>query len=345
MPVEKLSARKEKSEVFNPWSRVDSALDITWDELADAIKGLGEITVKKLARKYGNPITLAFMPAYEITDVSTEILGRIRGYLYEKFLGSQFLTAKDLQRRNLPTLKLHAQLDDIVNLKPGDLTLFYGKPATGKTQICHHYAASIMLTLKNGGYAGVALYIDTENTFSLERVQEIYEHLLERYEGTYPETIIYKYTLRDPFDFERFVYFQLPELFKEAVKSKTPIRLVIIDSAIAPFREKFPGRGNLAARQQMLAKILGFLKDISLLFQIPVILTTQVVARPLGYGKDFAAAGGHTLLHNVSKIIELDFVKGDVRRATLVKGGPQRTVYYRITEKGVVSVPRSVKVE
>lgn len=344
--VEKVSATKtEKIEVG--WEKVDKALlELDWSELSEAIKGLGDVTAKKLEKKYGTPLSLAFLPAHEVADVSPAIMGRIRQYLFEKFVGEQFIQAKQLQYRNLPVLQLHTSLDKIINLRPGDLVLFYGPPAVGKTQICHHYAASVMLDYESGGYGGVALYIDTENTFRLERVQDIYSSLISHgFNGVFDEATVYKFTLRDPFDFENFVYYELAEVFRGAVEEGTPIRLIVVDSFIAPFREKFSGRGTLAPRQQMMAHILGFLKDIALLLQVPVVLTTQIVARPVPYGKQYAASGGNTLLHNVTKIVELEFAKGDIRKATLEKGGKPGSVYFRIGEGGVEDVKQNVVVK
>mgnify|MGYP001772694252 CR=1 FL=1 len=327
------------------WDRIDNAfLTLSWDELVDEIQGFGEVSAKKLEKKYGSPLTLAFMPSHEVTDLSPDVVAKIRKYLFDKFIASQFITANELRKRTLPRLSLQVpSLDDLLDIRPGDLILLYGPPSVGKTQFCHHASASVMLPLESGGYEGVTLYIDTEGTFDLDRVQTIYESLAER--GTkkvFDTATVYKFTLRDPNDFVNFVYFDLPRLFASAVNDKTPIRLIIVDSFIAPFREKFSGRGTLAPRQQMMAQVLGFLKDIALLLQVPVILTTQIVARPVPYGKQYAAAGGNTLLHNVTKIVELDFVKEEVRRAFLVKGGKPRYAYFVVSDGGIEEAKQSV---
>jgi len=330
------------------WETVDEALSsLTWKELVNEIPGLGEVTASKLEKKYGHPITLAFTPAAEIQDVSPNIVAAIRAYLLQKFLGSQFITAAELARMTLPRLTTGVpELDDLLMIRPGDILLFYGPPAVGKTQLCHQLASTVQVVPGDGGYGGAALYIDTENTFSLDRIETITAALSNAgLRLAFENPVVYRYTIRDPADFARFVYYMLPHVFKDALTSGTPIRLLIVDSFIAPFREKYGGRGNLAARQQSIAQVLGFLKDMAILLRIPVVLTTQVVARPVPYGKDIAPAGGHTLLHNVTKIVEMSFVKERVRAVRLEKGGRPGTVYVEITDEGVKETRHSVRVE
>ena len=54
----------------------------------------------------------------------------------------------------------------------------------------------------------------------------------------------------------------------------------IIDSITALFRVDFSGRGELAERQQKLAKMMNRLMKISEEFNVAVFITNQVVADP-----------------------------------------------------------------
>ena len=49
--------------------------------------------------------------------------------------------------------------------------------------------------------------------------------------------------------------------------------LVIVDSIMAPFRVDYSGRGELAERQQVLARVLSKLQKISEQFNVAVFLT------------------------------------------------------------------------
>ncbi len=51
---------------------------------------------------------------------------------------------------------------------------------------------------------------------------------------------------------------------------------MVVDSATALFRSEFPGRGNLAERQNGLGKFLRALQKIADEFGVAVVITNQV---------------------------------------------------------------------
>ena len=57
----------------------------------------------------------------------------------------------------------------------GSITEMYGEFRTGKTQLCHTLCVTCQLPTKDGGGAGMAMYIDTEGTFRPERLVPIAE--------------------------------------------------------------------------------------------------------------------------------------------------------------------------
>jgi len=57
-------------------------------------------------------------------------------------------------------------------LEPG-ITELIGAYGTGKTQICLQACLTVQLTPNRGGLDGAAFYIDTEDTFKPERLEEI----------------------------------------------------------------------------------------------------------------------------------------------------------------------------
>jgi DNA repair protein RAD51 len=55
-------------------------------------------------------------------------------------------------------------------IETGSITEIFGEFRTGKTQLCHTLCVTCQLPLKDGGGAGMAMYIDTEGTFRPERL-------------------------------------------------------------------------------------------------------------------------------------------------------------------------------
>jgi len=53
-------------------------------------------------------------------------------------------------------------------IETGSITEIFGEFRTGKTQLCHTLCVTCQLPVKDGGGAGMAMYIDTEGTFRPE---------------------------------------------------------------------------------------------------------------------------------------------------------------------------------
>lgn len=85
------------------------------------------------------------------------------------------------------------------------------------------------------------------------------------------------------------------------MEDQSPYSLLIIDSIINLFRSDYTGRGELAARQQLLNQHLKQIKNLAESFHLAVYITNQVCADPAG-GMSFVkdpkkAVGGHILSH------------------------------------------------
>ncbi len=59
-----------------------------------------------------------------------------------------------------------------------------------------------------------------------------------------------------------------------------PFSLLIVDSVIALFRNEFSGRGDLAERQQKLAKHLSSLMRLATEYNVAVVIINQCMADP-----------------------------------------------------------------
>ena len=93
-------------------------------------------------------------------------------------IGISFIRADELfkMRKNVLRLTTGSKaLDKIVDggLETQTITEFYGEYGSGKSQMCHQLCVNVQLPPERGGLNGAALYVDTENTFRLERIVQM----------------------------------------------------------------------------------------------------------------------------------------------------------------------------
>lgn len=109
-----------------------------------------------------------------------------------------------------------------------------------------------------------------------------------------------------------------------AMMSEARFALLIVDSATALFRTDFTGRGQLADRQQLLAKYLRQLQRLADEFGVAVVITNQVVANPDGSATFAGAAnqvkpiGGNIIAHASTTRLSLRKGRGTTRICKVV---------------------------
>ena len=120
-----------------------------------------------------------------------------------------------------------------------------------------------------------------------------------------------------------------------------PIRTIVVDSIIAPYRQEFLGRGELAERQQRLGVVMVMLKKIAETYNVAVFLTNQVTADPGAMaGVDAKkAVGGNILAHMVNTRVMLRKYKGEQRIAKIVQSPltGEGECTFQITNGGVTN--------
>ena len=122
------------------------ALAMSPGSIVSDIDGLGDKTAKKLIWNARNALGMTdFIQAKDI-DENVEFMTTGSSEL-NKILGGGFQTGK--------------------------LTEVYGPFKSGKTALAHTISVTSQLSVKNGGLNTSVAYIDTENTFSKEKIKRI----------------------------------------------------------------------------------------------------------------------------------------------------------------------------
>lgn len=175
------------------------------------------------------------------------------------------------------------------NIFGNHLTCIYGSSATGKTNIC-------LLQAANTSKKGKVFFIDTENTFSPERIKD--------FNGNLDNILVLK-----------------PKTFKDQcnaieslLKLKNKASLVIIDSLSMHYRHLIQQKADINAK---LSKQLSILTEIAKEC-CPVIFTAQVYTQPTG---GIMPVGGNMIKNWSSAIIKLE---QDRNRKIVIEKHPEK---------------------
>lgn len=302
------------------------------------IPGVGPATAKKL--RSGGFFTLeavAVAPSRELAqtigvsdDRAKELAKQAR-----EMLQLRFQTAEELLTHRKTVVRLTTGCEALNNLLGGGVETqavleLIGQYGVGKTQICHALCVYVQQTHVNGGLEGSALYIDTEGTFRPERVLEI-----ARCRGIVSDQILRNIIVARAFNSDHQIL--IVEKLDELIREKN-IKLVIVDSIISHFRAEYLGRESLPMRQQRLNQHLHRLLRIAEIYNIPIIVTNQVVASPDAFfGPPNKPAGGHVLAHLSTTRLFLRRGRKYTRIARVIDSPylPEGECVFRITEKGI----------
>jgi DNA repair protein RAD51 len=185
------------------------------------------------------------------------------------------------------------------------ITEIFGEYKTGKTQFCHMLCVTSQLTKTENKI----LYIDTEQTFQPERLKKISDRYHLNFKQTLENITIGKaYNPGHQFN-----------LVKEScsILSNSNHSLLIIDSCTSLYRSDYDGRGELSIRQQHLAVFLRLIQKIAIEYEIPVIVTNQVVSNLNIYGQlstdNKKAVGGNIMGHATQLKLYLKKHKRNIR--------------------------------
>ncbi|MFX1502086.1 MAG: DNA repair and recombination protein RadA [Promethearchaeota archaeon] len=263
--VKGINARQVKLLQENGISTAE-ALAMSPHSIVAVIDGLGDKTAKKLIWNARDALSMTeFTPVLNIDDhVEYFTTGSAE---LDRILGGGFQTEK--------------------------LTEVFGPFKSGKTNLAHTLSVTVQLPENKGGLNGAVVYIDTENTFSKEKIKRI----AKRFELPPSEVFSKIYHAR--------IYssdHQSQMIQKAETLCKTRgVRLLIIDSLMALLRSEYVGIGQLAPRQAVLNHMIHSLSRIAETHRCAVLLTNQVTTKMMGmFSSDDAIGGNSDTISNIS---------------------------------------------
>ncbi|MFC3958860.1 DNA repair and recombination protein RadA [Halovivax cerinus] len=249
-----------------------------------------------------------------------------------------------LERRN-KIGKLTWHIDEVDELLGGgietqSITEVYGEFGSGKSQVTHQMAVNVQLPQEVGGLHGSCIFVDSEDTFRPERIDDMVRGLPDEaieaalddreIEGSADdedaldelvEAVLEKIHVAKAFNsnHQMLLAEKAKELASEHEDSDYPVRLLCVDSLTAHFRAEYVGRGELAGRQQKLNKHLHDIDKVGNLYNCAVIVTNQVASNPDSFfGDPTQPIGGNILGHKSTFRMYLRKSKGTKRIVRLV---------------------------
>ena len=315
-------------------------------EFIEDLPGVGPATSQKLRELgYHTVESLAMATARELEPVGVsekkafQIIEAARSSI-----GISFVRADELFKMRQTVLRLTSgskAIDKIIDggLETQTITEFYGEYGSGKSQICHQLCVNVQLPPERGGLNGSALYVDTENTFRLERIVQMAKHL-----GLDPEQVAKNIIYAEAYTSDHQMF--LLENADEVIKANN-VKLIIVDSLTAHFRSEYIGREMLASRQQRLNKHMHKLIALARAFNAVAVVTNQVMAKPdVFFGDAIHPIGGHIVGHTSHTRLYLRKAShGPVRIARLVSSPylPEGEEIFKVTENGIEDVSEEEK--
>jgi DNA repair protein RadA len=282
-----------------------------------------------------------------------------------------FETGANVLERREQIGKLTWGVDEVDELLGGgvetqSITEVYGEFGAGKSQVTHQLAVTVQLPAEHGGLEGSAIFIDSEDTFRPERIDQmvrglddeaiaatmVHHDIVESEDDADPtdedllealsESVLDKIHVAKAFNSNHQILLaqKAQEIAGESQDDEFPVRLLCVDSLTAHFRAEYVGRGELADRQQKLNKHLHDLMRVGDLNNTAVVVTNQVAANPDSFfGDPTQPIGGNILGHTSTFRMYLRKSKGTKRIVRLVDAPnlPDGEAVMRVEEGGLLA--------
>lgn len=284
--------------------------------LAD-LPGVGPATIEKLeAVGYNDLMSIAVATPGEIVDTTgmSEAAAKRIIAVARSSLDMGFESGEEVLKKREKVMKISTgskAFDSLVGggFESGAITECFGEYGSGKTQLGH----ALAITCQKQYPGSIVVYIDTENTFRPERIEQF-----ARGAGLEPLEVLKNIRVAKAHNTDHQML--LAEKIEDLIKKQgLDVKLVIVDSLTAHFRAEFIGRGTLADRQQKINRHMRELAKLAYTHNLSVYVTNQVMARPdMFFGDPTTAIGGHIVGHASTFRIYLRKGKKGSRVAKLV---------------------------
>lgn len=319
--IKNINARQIKLLQENGISTAE-ALAMSPAAMVAEIDGLGEKTAKKLIWNARNALGM-----------------------------TEFIAVKDINENTEYINTGSAELNQILGggIATGKITEVFGPFKSGKTNLAHTLAVSIQLPKNKGGLGASVAYIDTENTFSKDKIKRI----AKRFEVDEKRILSQIYHAR--------IYssdHQSQMIAKaEGLCKNRGVRLIVVDSLMALMRSEYVGIGMLARRQSVLNNMIHALSRVAETYNCAVLVTNQVATKMMGMFSADDAIGGNIVAHGchfrvMFKTKGFSSNNSLKRRAVIVDAPdlPPNECEFFITSTGVADteqadVPRSDEID
>lgn len=281
------------------------------------LPGVGPATIEKLESVgYNDLMSVAVATPGEIIDATglTQAATKKIIAVARSTLDMGFESGEDVLKKREQVIKISTgskNFDTLVGggFESGALTECFGEFGSGKTQIGHVLAVNCQKQFPGS----IVVYIDTENTFRPERIEQLSNHV-----GLDPADVLKNIRVARAYNSDHQML--LAEKVEDLIKKQgLDVKLIIVDSLTAHFRAEYIGRGTLAERQQKLNRHMRDLSKIAQTHNICVYITNQVMSRPdVFFGDPTQPIGGHIVGHASTFRIYLRKGKKGSRVAKLI---------------------------
>ena len=225
------------------------------------------------------------------------------------------------------------QLNELLGggVETQQLTEFYGKFGSGKSQVAFQIAVNAQRPIEEGGLDTKVLFIDTEGTFRPDRLAQMAEHLGMNVDEVLKNVFVARAQNSDH-------QMLLAEKAGDIIE-KEGIRLIIVDSLTSQFRADYVGRGALSERQQKLNRHVHQLQRLADKYNLADYITNQVMDNPaILFGDPTTPIGGHVLAHASGARVYVRRGREGKRVAKMIDSPnlPEGECVFKVTDKGVI---------